>query len=68
MTLREIDVTGLIFSRAVMRNTVLKRLTGVADAKWVGVDLSDSRMDRSVWESLPDLVREMHSGSVTIDD
>ncbi len=67
VTLREADVSTLRFSKAVMRNSVLKRLVGVKDAVWGGVNLTGCRMDRDVWDSLPELVKDIHSGAVRID-
>jgi uncharacterized protein YjbI with pentapeptide repeats/uncharacterized NAD(P)/FAD-binding protein YdhS len=66
--LRETDISSLRFDNAVLRNCTLTGLDGVSSADWSGVDLAGSRLDRSVWTSLPSFVRRIHEGRVWIDD
>ena len=36
-------------------------------SRWGGVDLTGCRMDRNVWDSLSDLVKQIHSGGIRIE-
>jgi uncharacterized protein YjbI with pentapeptide repeats len=62
---RDLDVSTINFTNAVMRNCVLRRLVGVEFAVWIGIDLTGSTIDDDVWNKLPDFVRDIHDGLVT---
>jgi uncharacterized NAD(P)/FAD-binding protein YdhS/uncharacterized protein YjbI with pentapeptide repeats len=64
---RDLDVSTINFTNAVMRNCVLKRLVGVEFAVWIGIDLTGSTIDDDVWNKLPDFVRDIHDSLVTRD-
>ena len=64
---RDLDVSTINFTNAVMRNCVLKRLKGVESAIWSGVDLTGSIIGNDVWLKLPEFIKNIHDTLVTLE-